>query len=255
MTPHRKWFFEYEKYNGNVFLGDDSPKNIMGCGRVKLLLNDGRIRTLPSVLHIPDLAGNLISVSKMDDAGVKTVFEKDKCKMIREAMVLMRGVQYGTLYKLLGKIVIDECNNTIVPETRNKENNVPNVSGGEAMLWHQRLGHIGEKGLQSLQNKSMVEDMSKCNSNFDFYKHCIYGKQNRVKFPSGATRAKEILELIHSDVFGPVPVPSLGGAIYYVSFIDDFSRNTSMYFLKKKSEVFSKFKEVKALVETKQERK
>ena len=44
-------------------------------------------------------------------------------------------------------------------------------------------------------------------------------------------------------------VPSLGGAIYYVSFIDDFSRNTSLYFLKKKSEVFSKFKEYKALVE------
>ena len=50
-------------------------------------------------------------------------------------------------------------------------------------------------------------------------------------------------------MFGPVPIPSLGGAIYYVSFIDDFSRNTSLYFLKKKSEVFSKFKEYKALVE------
>ena len=57
------------------------------------------------------------------------------------------------------------------------------------------------------------------------------------------------MELIHSDVFGPIPVPSLGGAIYYVRFIDDFSRNTSLYFLKKKLEVFSKFKEFKALVE------
>ena len=61
MTPHREWFFEYEKYNGNVFLGDDSPKKIMGRGRVKLLLNDGRIRSLPGVLHIPSLARNLIS--------------------------------------------------------------------------------------------------------------------------------------------------------------------------------------------------
>ena len=64
MTPHREWFFEYEKYNGYVFLGDDSPKKIMGCGRVKLLLNDGRIRTLLCVLHILGLARNLISVSK-----------------------------------------------------------------------------------------------------------------------------------------------------------------------------------------------
>ena len=45
MTPHREWFYEYEKYNGNVFLEDDSPKKITGRGRMKLLLNDGRIKT------------------------------------------------------------------------------------------------------------------------------------------------------------------------------------------------------------------
>ena len=67
-----------------------------------------------------------------------------------------------------------------------------------------------------------------------------------MKFPSGATRAKEITELIHSDVFGPMLVPSLGGSMYYVSFIHDFFRNNWLYFLKKKSKVFSKFK---ALVE------
>jgi hypothetical protein len=83
MTPHREWFSEYEKYNGgDVFLGDDSIEKILGCGRVKLLLNDGRIRTLPGVLHIPKLAKSLISVSKLSDAGVKTVFEKNTCKMV-----------------------------------------------------------------------------------------------------------------------------------------------------------------------------
>jgi hypothetical protein len=91
MTPHREWFSEYEKYDGgDVFLGDDSTAKILGCGRVKLLLKDGRIRTLPGVLHIPKLARSLISVSKLDDAGVKTVFEKNTCKMVRGAMVLMR---------------------------------------------------------------------------------------------------------------------------------------------------------------------
>ena len=82
MTPHREWFYEYEKYNGIVFLGDDLPKKIIGHGRVKLLLNDGRIKTLPSVLHIPGMPKNLISVSKMANAGVKTVFEKEKCKIV-----------------------------------------------------------------------------------------------------------------------------------------------------------------------------
>ena len=79
----------------------------------------------------------------------------------------------------------------------------------------------------------MVEGMSNCNSYFDLCEHCLYGKNNRVKFPSGATRAKEILELIHSDVFGHVHVPSLGVYLYYVSFIDEFSQNTWLYFLKK----------------------
>ena len=56
-------------------------------------------------------------------------------------------------------------------------------------------------------------------------------------------------------MFGLVVVPSLVGSLYYVSFIDYFSRNTWFYFLKKKSEVFSKFKELKALVENQIEKK
>jgi hypothetical protein len=56
-----------------------------------------------------------------------------------------------------------------------------------------------------------------------------------VNFPFVSTRVKEILELIHRDMFGPVPIPSLGGSLYYVSFIDDFSRNIWLYLLKKKS--------------------
>jgi hypothetical protein len=101
MTPHREWFSEYEKYDdGDVFLGDDSTTNILGRGRVKLLLKYGRIRTLPGVLHIPKLARSLISISKMYDVGLDTVFGKKTCKMVRGAMVLMRGVRCGTLYKL-----------------------------------------------------------------------------------------------------------------------------------------------------------
>ena len=95
----------------------------------------------------------------------------------------------------------------------------------------------------------MLEGMTNFTIDFDFYEHFIYGKQNRVRFASGAIREKGILELIHSDVFGPIPIPSLGKSVYCVSFIDYFSRNIWIYFLRKKSEVFSKFKEFKALVE------
>ena len=76
-----------------------------------------------------------------------------------------------------------------------------------------------------------------------------------MSFPYGAKRANKILELMHNDVFGHVSVPSLGKSVYYVSFIDDFSRNTWIYLLRKKSEVFDRFKEFKALVENQTEKK
>jgi hypothetical protein len=64
MNPHREWLCEYEKYDGgDVLLGNESTTKIMGPGRVKLLLKDGRIRTLPGVLHIPKLARSLIYVA------------------------------------------------------------------------------------------------------------------------------------------------------------------------------------------------
>jgi hypothetical protein len=163
----------------------------------------------------------------------------------------MKGVRFGTLYKLLGITISDGCNSSIVPDIGVEEERTPTVSGEKVMLWHQRLGHIREKGLQLLHGKGMVEGMSKFSLDFDFCEHCIYGNKNWVRFPSGATRAEGILQLVHKNVFGPVSIPSLGKYVYYVSFIDDFSRKTWIYFLRKKFEVFDRFKEFKALVENK----
>ena len=64
-----------------------------------------------------------------------------------------------------GSIVIDGCNNFVVPESV-AENLV--VSREKTMLCHQRLGHIGEKGLQILHGKGMVEGMSNSSLDFDF---------------------------------------------------------------------------------------
>jgi len=118
------------------------------------------------------------------------------------------------------------------------------VSGEKIMLWHQRLRHIEEKDLRILHDKGMVEGMSNRSLDLDFCENCVYGKHNQMSFPSSGKRAKQILELVHNDAFGPVKVP-----------IDDFSRNTWIYFLKKKSEVFDRFKEFKALVENQLEKK
>ena len=132
-------------------------------------MKDGRIRTLPRVLHIPNLARNLISIEKMDVVGVNTMCGDGGCKMVRGSMVLMRGFQYVNLYKLLGKTIIDECNNSVVLEEGGKDDRTLTASGGITMLWHQILGHIGEKILQALLGKGMVECMTDCTLDFDFH--------------------------------------------------------------------------------------
>ena len=63
-------------------MGDESPTSIVGRGRVKMKLKDGRIRTLPRVLHIPNLVRNLIFVRNMDGVGVKIVCGDGDCKMV-----------------------------------------------------------------------------------------------------------------------------------------------------------------------------
>lgn len=201
----------------------------------------GKIKTLPSALHIPRLARNFLFVSKMSDTSVKAMFEKDTYRMVRGAMVLLRGVWIGTLYNLLESTIREGCNSFVVPKSGVEEEKTPTISGEKNKLWHQRPGHIGEKGLRVLHGNGMVEGMSIFSLNFDLCEHYLYGKQNRVRFSSSATRANGILELVHSDVFGPMLVPSLDRYVYYVSFINDFSRNAWIYFLRKKSEFFDKF--------------
>ena len=63
------------------------------------------------------------------------------------------------------------------------------------------------------------------------------------------------MELIHPDICGSIPSASLSGYEYHVTFIDDYSRETWIYFLKAKVEVFVKFKEFKALIENHLERR
>jgi hypothetical protein len=86
--------------------------------------------------------------------------------------VLMRGVRCGTLYKLLGITYTNGCNSYVVPEHRNEGDKINVVPEKKTMLWHQRLGHIGEKGLQTLHDKGMAN----CTLDFDLCEHCIYGK-------------------------------------------------------------------------------
>jgi hypothetical protein len=90
--------------------------------------------------------------------------------------VLFKRVRFGTLYKMQGSTISDGCNSSIVPDIGVEEERTPIISGEKVMLWHQRLGHIREKGLRLLHDKGMVEGMSNFSMDFDFYEHNLYGK-------------------------------------------------------------------------------
>jgi hypothetical protein len=80
-------------------------------------------------------------------------------------------------------------------------------------------------------------------------KGCMLGKNIKKAFPSSDNRVRGILYLVHSNVCSPMSSPSLSGCLYYVIFIDDYSRKCWIYFLKSKSDTFDKFKEYKAFIE------
>jgi transposase InsO family protein len=121
-------------------------------------------------------------------------------------------------------------------------------------LWHRRLSHVNYKALPYVRKaftslpKFKVDHECVCNG-------CAQGKNIKNPFPKRDSKAKGDLDLIHSDVCGPMPSTSNNGYVYYVYFIDDYSRKTWVYFFKSKYEVFSKFKEFKALSENLSERK
>ncbi|KAG8488863.1 hypothetical protein CXB51_016741 [Gossypium anomalum] len=91
-------------------------------------------------------------------------------------------------------------------------------------LWHMRLGHMSENGMVELSKRGLLNGQGICKLNF--CEHCVFGKQKRVRFTRGIHNTKEMLEYIHSDLWGPSRVPSRGGANYMLTFIDDFSRKT-----------------------------
>ena len=106
-------------------------------------------------------------------------------------------------------------------------------------LWHKRLAHMREKGLQLLAKQSLIPMAKDKSSNPGDY--FLFGKQHRVSFQKNSTRKLEKLELVYSDVCEPMEVDLLGGNKSFVNFIDDASRKTWVYLLHTKSQVFQYF--------------
>lgn len=109
-----------------------------------------------------------------------------------------------------------------------------------------RLSHVSYDKLDLMMKKQMVKGLPQLEIRKDIIcVGCQFGKAHQQPFESSKYKSKAPLELVHSDVFGPVKQSSIKGMRYMVTFIDDFSRYVWVYFMKEKSEAFMKFKEFK----------
>ncbi|PKI63869.1 hypothetical protein CRG98_015752 [Punica granatum] len=119
-----------------------------------------------------------------------------------------------------------------------------------ADLWHMRLSHVSYSKLDVMMKKSMLKGLPQLEvRTYAVCAGCQYGKAHQLPYEESKFKVNEPLELIHSDVFGPVKQASIGGMKYMVTFIDDFSRYVWVYFMKEKYKTLSKFKEFKEVAE------
>lgn len=114
----------------------------------------------------------------------------------------------------------------------------------ELMLHHRRLGHLSFAALSRIY-PTLFESCSKDSLVCDA---CELAKHTRGTYPSRGLRSNKPFEIIHSNVWGPCEVHSISGHRWYVTFIDCFSRYTWLYLLKHKSDVFSVFTDLCALI-------
>uniref|UniRef100_A0A803PEH4 Integrase catalytic domain-containing protein n=1 Tax=Cannabis sativa TaxID=3483 RepID=A0A803PEH4_CANSA len=250
-----------QDYNGkeSVVVGNGSKLRITHIGNGKLNIESGNYLLLKDMLLVPKIAKNLVSVSKLaTDNNVLIEFYSNFC-LVKDKVtkkVLLHGVLKDELYQLDSPFTKSshpyQQSNFLSAFTISVDSNV-NQSQTDSLLisqmdvGHRRLGHPSIKVLNHVL-ESVNVSVSK-NAMKTVCDACQYGKAHALPFRSSNTRAKSVLDLIHTDLWGPAPIASNINHHYYIHFVDDYSRYTWLYPLKLKSDALAAFIQFKALVE------
>lgn len=192
---------------------------------------------LKDVLHVPDLGYQLLSVPTLDKLGLETSFKHARCRIKTDTKTIASGTLRNGLYHLdLVELSKTPVRAMVVSLQR----------------WHERLAHVDQAGIKRMIDHGVVKGAA-INSNEKPSTNCngcIMGKSHRTPIPKKSdSRASAVLDLVHSDVVGPLEVPSIGGFRYFVTFIDDHSNWTVEYAMRTKSETFEYFKKFHKIAE------
>ncbi len=242
MTYDKSLFLSYSPgQHSSVELGNGKFAKVVGQGKIRIkIMVEGRRTTceINNVLLVPELGYQLLSVPMFDKSGLETSFHSGRCIIKRASTTVATGTMVGNLYKL---------------DTHCENHNYTSKAlvATSLQLWHQRLAHVQPSVIMQMCKHGTATGIQLSASSDSFpCKDCIMGKAHRAPIPKKAlSRSTRLLELVHSDVNGPLEVPSVGGSRYFITFIDDFSRWTVVYTMRKKSEAFEYFRKFKAYAE------
>src|SRR3954470_24510879 len=226
-------------------VGNGSKVYVIAVGTLPLHLPSGLVLYLNNCYLVPALSMNIISGSYLLRDGYLFKSENNGCSIYMSNMFYA----HAPLIDVLFLLNLDRGNTHINNIEAKRLKSIDNST----YMWHCHLGHIGVKHMKKLHSDGLLES-------FDFEslkrcEACLMGKMTKTPFSGMMERATNLLEIIHTDVCGPMSVASRGGYRYVLTFTDDLSRYGYIYFMKHKSETFKKFKEFQSEVENQRNKK
>lgn len=230
-----------EKYNGQdqVHAANGSGMNISHIGH-SVISTPNKDLYLKNILHVPSASKSLVSANRLahDNNAFVEIYPKFfNIKDQATKKLLHHGRSEGRLYPLApasGGLIFNK--------------NALSIVKPSPVRWHYRLGHpsfqIVNRVIQSF-NLPCSFDSNNVDHSCD---SCQRAKSHQLPYAKSISSSTVPFALIFSDVWGPAPT-SVGRHNYYVSFIDDYSKYTWIYLLKKKSDVFQAFLNFQRYVE------
>ncbi|MCO5593801.1 hypothetical protein L7F22_047819 [Adiantum nelumboides] len=154
MTNHGEWFKELQALQnpGYVETGDDTAHPIAHTGNVPLSLQDGNVKYLADVLHVPNITKNLVSVGQMVEQGLQVRFNADGLyveEYKKNGKLIAQGKKVGRMFTL--DVNIPEVNAVMFAHG----------SGvvADIEIWHKRIGHANVQRLKTMQSQELVTDV------------------------------------------------------------------------------------------------
>lgn len=147
--------------------------------------------SVKDVRYVPQFSRNLKSLGALEKNGCSFISENGVLRVKKGCRTVSKAKREGNLYYLQGEGYNGEVNTVSVQD--------------ETDLWHSRLGHISQKGLNVLVRKGYLD--KKKVSSIKFCESYILGKTHHVSFSTGKHTSEACLEYIHADLWGSPTVP------------------------------------------------